>query len=113
MYCNLDVNVKDIKFFRIGKSFKKNVCRPLKVIFPSANIVHWIFSNTMELAKSITKGLVITSDRTKAQIDYYKSVKKIRDKKILNGETDVVIKYRYGTPYLAKKEKNDNENSKN
>ncbi|KAF5287689.1 hypothetical protein FQA39_LY15789 [Lamprigera yunnana] len=37
-------NINDIKLIRLGKKFKSGVDRPLKVVFPNKDCLHWFFS---------------------------------------------------------------------
>lgn len=96
---NFNHNV-DFDIGRLGK-FNRTKKRPLKVTLNNEKDVSFILKNTFKL-KNLQqfKGISISSDKTKRQIEYYKSVKRILDQRIQNGE-NVKIKYERGLPIIV------------
>ncbi|KAF5305553.1 hypothetical protein FQA39_LY01644 [Lamprigera yunnana] len=63
-------NINDIKLIRLGKKFKSGVDRPLKVVFPNKDCLHWFFHNKKMIIEKSKKSIIITGDLTNAQRDF-------------------------------------------
>nr|CAH7734653.1 unnamed protein product [Callosobruchus chinensis] len=75
--------------------------RPIKAVFENADTVRKILANAKKL-KSVAayKTIVIASDRTKKQIEYYKQVKQELINRQSAGDTNCRIKYINGVPKI-------------
>ncbi|KAF5298807.1 hypothetical protein FQA39_LY11696 [Lamprigera yunnana] len=67
-------NINDIKLIRLGKKFKSGVDRPLKVVFPNKDCLHWFFHNKKMIIEKSKKSIIITGDLTNAQRDFRNKV---------------------------------------
>ena len=99
----IDVNCALIKISRIGRFDKTRALpRPIKVQLPSADEVVKVTKNAKKIQTNDKwKHVSISRDRTKIQIDYYKSIKQELDTRIANGETNLVIKYSNNIPKIV------------
>lgn len=66
-------SLEDIKVKRLGKEFKQDKCRPLKVILKAVEDVQWVFANKKKLHGG---KLIIAADQTKTQQDICNKVKR-------------------------------------
>ncbi|KAF5284534.1 hypothetical protein FQA39_LY17007 [Lamprigera yunnana] len=95
-------NINDIKLIRLGKKFKSGVDRPLKVVFPNKDCLHWFFHNKKMIIEKSKKSIIITGDLTNAQRDFRNKVLseiKLRREK---GEDNLFMKYINGIPTIRK-----------
>ncbi|KAF5289113.1 hypothetical protein FQA39_LY15215 [Lamprigera yunnana] len=94
-------NINDIKLIRLGKKFKSGVDRPLKVVFPNKDCLHWFFHNKKMIIEKSKKSIIITGDLTNAQRDFRNKVlseiKLHREK----GEDNLFMKYINGIPTIV------------
>ncbi|KAF5273870.1 hypothetical protein FQA39_LY00985 [Lamprigera yunnana] len=93
-------NINDIKLIRLGKKFKSGVDRPLKVVFPNKDCLHWFFHNKKMIIEKSKKSIIITGDLTNAQRDFRNKVLseiKLRREK---GEDNLFMKYINGIPTI-------------
>ncbi|KAF5286340.1 hypothetical protein FQA39_LY04238, partial [Lamprigera yunnana] len=96
-------NINDIKLIRLGKKFKSGVDRPLKVVFPNKDCLHWFFHNKKMIIEKSKKSIIITGDLTNAQRDFRNKVLseiKLRREK---DEDNLFMKYINGIPTIVKK----------
>ncbi|KAF5305279.1 hypothetical protein FQA39_LY09244 [Lamprigera yunnana] len=94
-------NINDIKLIRLGKKFKSGVDRPLKVVFPNKDCLHWFFHNKKMIIEKSKKSIIITGDLTNAQRDFCNKVLseiKLRREK---GEDNLFMKYINGIPTIV------------
>lgn len=92
---NMEVEVK--KTFRLGKYFAgKN--RPMKVILSGKEMVLRVLKNRDKVS---VPGLIIHSDNTKMQRDYYRSVKQKFNDLLATGRSNVKIKYVRNVPTIV------------
>ncbi|KAF5280843.1 hypothetical protein FQA39_LY17947 [Lamprigera yunnana] len=97
-------NINDIKLIRLGKKFKSGVDRPLKVVFPNKDCLHWFFHNKKMIIEKSKKSIIITGDLTNAQRDFRNKVLseiKLRREK---GEDNLFMKYINGIPTIVSKD---------
>ena len=88
--------------FRFGKSLN-NKPRPLKVIFDNEADASLVLKNAAKFAK---KNLIVKNDLTLNQRRYLQSVRKDLNRRILDGESDLPIKYVDNIPTIVPKPKN-------
>lgn len=104
LFENCDENppfaLNEIKLQRIGKKFQQGKNRPIRVILPSPECVHWVFSKKKTLGDG---NINISSDQTKQQIDYYQTIKNDLQNRLAAGETNLTIKYLNGLPTIVSK----------
>ena len=68
-------DIENVKLMRIGKVYKKNFVRPLKITLTSNSDVHWLFHQKNNIHKvSEFENIVITIDLTKEQQDFRRKV---------------------------------------
>lgn len=93
-----------MKFFRLGKyDSSRQSPRIIKITLSEEKYVHDAIRNTKKLLDSDDlKHIKISMDRTKRQIEYYKSVKSALDNRISSGENNLKIKYINGIPQIVK-----------
>ncbi|KAF5305679.1 hypothetical protein FQA39_LY09168 [Lamprigera yunnana] len=84
-------NINDIKLIRLGKKFKSGVDRPLKVVFPNKDCLHWFFHNKKMIIEKSKKSIIITGDLTNAQRDFRNKV--LSEIKLLKEEITHTTKY--------------------
>ncbi|KAF5283227.1 hypothetical protein FQA39_LY17374 [Lamprigera yunnana] len=97
-------NINDIKLIRLSKKFKSGVDRPLKVVFPNKDCLHWFFHNKKMIIEKSKKSIIITGDLTNAQRDFRNKVLseiKLRREK---GEDNLFMKYINGIPTIVSKD---------
>lgn len=87
---------KPIKIMRLGK-YIPNKSRPLKVCFDNINSPKNLLRNKAKLTHPIT----IYSDQTPTQKQYLQSLKEELNKRMQNGEQNLVIKYIKGMPTIT------------
>ncbi|KAF5294523.1 hypothetical protein FQA39_LY13377 [Lamprigera yunnana] len=104
---------KDIELFKkllaCCKKFKSGVDRPLKVVFPNKDCLHWFFHNKKMIIEKSKKSIIITGDLTNAQRDFRNKVLseiKLRREK---GEDNLFMKYINGIPTIVSKDESFNQ----
>lgn len=97
------VSVDDVKVYRLGK-FTEGKTRPIKVMLPNANLALSILKNRIKV-----KNVLIFSDKTKLQQNYYKQVKE-RLKEINENGGNKTIKYINNVPTIVDKKSSDTKN---
>ncbi|KAF5294654.1 hypothetical protein FQA39_LY02786 [Lamprigera yunnana] len=86
---------------RNSKKFKSGVDRPLKVVFPNKDCLHWFFHHKKMIIEKSKKSIIITGDLTNAQRDFRNKVLseiKLRREK---GEDNLFMKYINGIPTIV------------
>ncbi|KAL3268857.1 hypothetical protein HHI36_007946 [Cryptolaemus montrouzieri] len=89
------------KVFRVGR-FGANKIRPIRVVFPSAEIAKNILKNKVVIK---TPGIKIFGDPTPARREYFNKVRKDLQEKIEAGKTSKTIRYINGRPTIVDKNK--------
>lgn len=88
-----DLPLNDIKPVRLG-SFSANKIRPIKISLKNGYTAMNIFKNANKLKSHQTyKNVIISSDKTKRQIEFYKKTKQEMTNRLEAGETNLKIKY--------------------
>lgn len=90
-------NIPDFKVFRIGRPGQKP--RPIKIVFPSESHVKECLRNKRRL---IDNNINIKPDLTPTQRDTMKRLYNDINSRKEKGETDLVIRYKNGNPYVIK-----------
>lgn len=91
-----------VKLVRVGKPDPSKL-RPIKVIFSNCEVVKDIMKNKNNLSNGPFK---ISYDQTKMQRDIFKNVLNTLKSRQESGESDLIIRYRNGTPTIEMKKKN-------
>lgn len=91
---NTGVSVEDFKIYRLGK-YTEGKARPIKVILPNSNLAISILKNRNKI-----KNVLIFSDKTKLQQNYYKQVKERLNEINKNGGNKI-IKYINNIPTIV------------
>lgn len=94
------VETTNLKAFRLGRS-QTNKFRPLKVQLSSREDVFSILKNKAKL-RELNINVIISTDQTKMQQDYYRKIKSELDGRKDNGEENIYIKYINGIPTIVK-----------
>lgn len=102
----LSVTEDELKIVRLGKFEPSNTNRgrPIKIMCSSVSNVNTILRNSYKL-KTVNefKDIRISSDKTPAQIQFFKEVKGELTRRLTAGEKDLTIKYRNGIPTIITK----------
>lgn len=93
--------LKPIKTIRLGK-YIPNKSRPLKVCFDNIDVPKYLLRNKKKLQDNIQ----IYADQTPSQKQYLQTLKEELNKRIENGESDLVIKYIKGLPTITQNKTN-------
>lgn len=97
-------NVSDINLapVRLGKYDENNSkVRPIKITLNDSNMVHDIIHKTKNLMDAPNlKHIRISLDRTKRQVEFYKSVKAELEARVAAGESNLKIKHINGVPQI-------------
>lgn len=103
-----DAKVENIKVFRVGRENHLKA-RPIKVILESSVDVKAVIRRAKEVRKiDFYKNISLGYDRTPKQIEEYKQLRTTMDSRLLNGETNLKIKYYNGFPKIIKMKGNLN-----
>lgn len=95
-----NVETTNLKAFRLGRSQIKKLL-PLKVQLSSREDVFSILKNKAKL-RELNINVIISTDQTKMQQDYYRKIKSELDGRKDNGEQNIYIKYVNGIPTIVK-----------
>nr|CAH7715709.1 unnamed protein product [Callosobruchus chinensis] len=96
-----EVSLDSIKPIRLGV-FTSSKKRPIKVTLDNNDIVRKVLTNARKLQSSNRyKTIILSSDRTKRQIDFYKATKQELIERQNSGETNCRIKFFNGTPRIV------------
>jgi regulator of replication initiation timing len=102
----------DVKLFRIGRNVK-NSARPLKIIFKTKVEAASFLSSVGEARRSrvlLPAGVKFVRDKTKLERKLLRESHEELDRRKLNGEEGLSIKYVNGIPEIARlNPKNDNQ----
>lgn len=92
------------KLFRLGKQPSNDARpRPIKIILDSSDKALNLIKNAKILKSTERfKNITVTSDKTPTQQQQYKDLKVELNRRILNGEANLKIKYRNGEPKIVK-----------
>ena len=107
LFKDSNITSNDYKFYRTG-TFEANKTRAIKVCFKNPEKSSLVLKNSKNLVKLLPEKAVITSDRTKNEIQYYKQIKTMLvEKQTQNPDEEYTIKYFHGVPkIILKKSKN-------
>lgn len=100
--------ITDIKTYRIG-NFKQDHQRPrpLKIVLSNytvAKSLHRKFMSAKKAARdNLMKGMSLHPDKTKYQLEEVTSLKKQLDLRISQGEKNLCLTFRHGTPAITKR----------
>nr|CAI5818076.1 unnamed protein product [Callosobruchus analis] len=98
----LDVAVANFKAIRIGRNVRNDQMqdkpRPVKVFLKNSQLVSDCLRNKWKLKDALIK---INSDLTKSQRDKYSLLKKQLNRRISEGENNLVIRFTLGDPYIT------------
>lgn len=102
---NANISMDHLEVHRLGRlnsNSNSERHRPLKVVLGSVGDVHRVLKTAKRLGdSSVYRGVRISTDRTRRQLDYYKKVKAEMDSRIANGATNLKIKYQQGVPTIV------------
>ncbi|KAK9751446.1 hypothetical protein QE152_g4999 [Popillia japonica] len=97
-----NVELSNVAPVRLGK-YQQAKKRPIKITLPSEQDVHAIIKNTKKLSQSrVFQNVVVNTDRTPKQLQYYKDVKKLLQERIDAGEQNLTIRYINSIPRIVR-----------
>jgi hypothetical protein len=103
----ISCDVPSFSFFRIGKSTQRSV-RPIKVIFPNADVVKDFFKRFSKelLTDECLSEVTASRDRTPKERNHLAELRKQLQDRMELSEVNLTIRYINGTPKIVTKAKN-------
>lgn len=88
--------------FRIG-NFIPEKDRPLKLTFKRVEMAKLVLRKSPILKKTKFSKIILSSDKTRLQQQYYRNLKNELTERINNGENNIMIKYINNIPNIVEK----------
>lgn len=117
IFSKINVEVDgEVRVHRLGRfdPTNSNLRRPIKVCLSNESAVSLITKNSKKL-KSLEnfKHISISPDRTPMQNALYRTVKSELEKRLIEGESDLIIKYVKGIPTIVNRNRSANSFTEN